>query len=219
MVMKDVENRLEGLVEGLFARVFKSRIRPVEIARRLTREMDHGRSVGVKGETVVPNEYVVHLSHADYQEFDGIADSMTRELAVACKEHARDEQYHFMGPLEVTLLSDETQRDSSFRIVSQMRQGVGGGGAGSLMLPTGERVILGDFVVTVGRLPDCTITLNDPNVSRNHAEIHPDGTGFKVIDLGSTNGTKVAGNRIGEYELADGDVVIFGSTPIEFAAS
>ncbi len=219
MVMKDIEQRLEGMVEGLFARVFKSRIRPVEISRRLIREMDHGRSVGVKGETVVPNNFVVHLSLSDHQEFEGIADSMTRELTLAGREHARDESYHFMGPLEVTLLSDEAQRESSFRIVSQMLQGEGGGGAGSLILPTGERVVLGDFVVTVGRLPDCTITLNDPNVSRNHAEIHPDGTRFKVIDLGSTNGTKVDGNRIGEYELTDGDVVIFGSTPIEFAAS
>lgn len=217
--MKDIETRLEGMVDGLFARVFKGGIRPVEIARRITREMDHGRSVGVNGETVVPNDFIVHLSTDDIAELEGVAESLSRELASAAREHARVEAFHFMGPLRVELASDEGQRPSSFRVEASMRQAEGGRGAGSLLLPTGERVVLGEFIVTVGRLPDCTITLNDPNVSRNHAEIHPHAGGYKVIDLGSTNGTKINGVRIGEHELADGDEVVFGGTTIEFAAS
>lgn len=217
--MKDIENRLEGLVEGVFARVFKGGIRPVEIARRLTREMDHRRSVGVNGETVVPNHFVVSLAGEDLAELSGVSDSLARELAHACREHARSELYHFMGPLQVELTEDASQRPSTFGITASMLQGEGGKGAGSLLLPTGERIVLGEFVVTVGRLPDCTLTLNDPKVSRNHAEIHPHANGYKVVDLGSTNGTKVNGVKIGERELADGDQITFGNTPIEFAAS
>lgn len=217
--MKDIENRLEGMVEGVFARVFKGGIRPVEIARRLTREMDHRRSVGVNGETVVPNHFVVSLWADDLAELSGVSDSLARELAHACREHARSEIYHFMGPLQVQLIQDEAQRPSTFGITASMLQGDGGKGAGSLLLPTGERVVLGELVVTVGRLPDCTITLNDPKVSRIHAEIHAHANGYKVVDLASTNGTKVNGVVIGERELADGDQVMFGNTPIEFAAS
>ncbi len=219
MVMKDIEARLEGMVEGVFARVFKGGIRPVEIARRMTREMDHRRSVGVSGETVVPNHFVVTLAPDDSAELSGVSDSLARELAHAGREHARSEGYHFMGPLTVELVEDATQRLSTFGIAASMLQGEGGKGAGSLLLPTGERVVLGEFVVTVGRLPDCTITLNDPNVSRNHAEIHPYANGYKVFDLGSTNGTKVNDVPVGEHELADGDRIMFGGTTIEFAAS
>ena len=88
------------------------------------------------------------------------------------------------------------------------------------MLPSGQRIPLGDRPVTIGRLPDCTIPLNDQNVSRRHAEIRPAGSGYVVVDLGSTNGTMVNGTRIdGEQRLNDGDIVSFGSTHLRFEAS
>ena len=100
-----------------------------------------------------------------------------------------------------------------------MREGTGGSGAGSLMLPTGERVVLGEHSLTVGRMPESNIVLADPNVSRNHAEIRPKGTGYSVIDLDSTNGTKVNGIRVHEQDLVDGDELTFGNTHIRFEAS
>jgi pSer/pThr/pTyr-binding forkhead associated (FHA) protein len=68
-------------------------------------------------------------------------------------------------------------------------------------------------------MPDSTIVLADPNVSRNHAEIRPQGDGYVVVDLGSTNGTRVNGVKVTQHELRDGDEVVFGNTRMHFAAS
>ena len=93
-------------------------------------------------------------------------------------------------------------------------------GAGSLVLPSGLRVPLGERVTTVGRLPECTISINDSNVSRNHAEIRTGLNTYVAVDLGSTNGTMVNGTRIiGEQPLNDGDIISFGSTHVRFEAS
>jgi pSer/pThr/pTyr-binding forkhead associated (FHA) protein len=92
-------------------------------------------------------------------------------------------------------------------------------GAGSVLLPTGQRVTLGEQVVRIGRLPDCGVQLADTNVSRHHAEIRPAGEGFMVADLGSTNGTKVNGVRVGERLLRDADEITVGTTKLVFHAS
>jgi pSer/pThr/pTyr-binding forkhead associated (FHA) protein len=74
--------------------------------------------------------------------------------------------------------------------------------------------------VTVGRLPECTISINDSNISRTHAEVKAGATGYVVNDLGSTNGTMVNGVKIlGEQRLRDGDIISFGSTHVRFEAS
>jgi pSer/pThr/pTyr-binding forkhead associated (FHA) protein len=91
--------------------------------------------------------------------------------------------------------------------------------AGSLLLPTGPRFAHAEHTVSVGRKPDCNIVLADPNVSRKHAEIRPHGDGFILIDLGSTNGTKVNGVKIDQHPLRDGDEISFGNTRIRFEAS
>ena len=87
------------------------------------------------------------------------------------------------------------------------------------MLPNGDRFVLGETVVTIGRMPDSVMTLEDPNVSRNHAEIRPSGGGFVLADLGSTNGTKINGVKVSERVLQDGDELTFGSTTLRFEAS
>ena len=107
MGIRGFERRLERLVEGAFARAFKSGLRPVELGRRLVREMDDNRSVGVRGGTVVPNAFTVALSASDLEQFEGVQDSLSRELGDAAREHARDEGYAFMGPVEVELVADD----------------------------------------------------------------------------------------------------------------
>jgi hypothetical protein len=219
MGLQGFERRLERMVEGVFARAFRSGLRPVELGRRLVRVMDTQRSVGVSGRPVVPNAFTVTLSPDDHEQFADIADTLVRELCDAAREHARDEGYTFMGPVTVELVVDENQRKGSFEIAGRLRQGEGGAGPGSLLLPTGERVTLGEFIVTVGRMPESTVVLADPNVSRNHAEVRPQGDGYVVIDLGSTNGTRVNGVRISEHTLRDGDEIMFGNTRVMFSAS
>lgn len=217
--IRGFERRLERLVEGAFARAFKSGLRPVELGRRLVREMDDNRSVGVRGGTVVPNSYRVLLSASDLEQFEGVQESLERELADAAREHARDEGYTFMGPVEIHLDEDNRLHTGAFQIVGRMVEGPGGAGAGSLVLPNGERFSLAEAIISIGRHPDCNLVLGDPNVSRNHAEIRPKGDHYEVVDLGSTNGSRVNGVRIDKHVLRDGDEMTFGNTRMHFEAS
>jgi hypothetical protein len=217
--LKGFERRLERAIEGTFARAFKSGIRPVELGRRLVREMDDHRSVDVRGRTVVPNAFTIEMSPEDHTQFTEIADTMTRELAEAAREHARDEGYSFLGPVSVALEPADRLHAGSFNIDARLKEGQGGAGAGSLILPTGERIPLGERTITIGRKPESTIVLGDPNASRAHAEIRPHGAGFVMVDMGSTNGSRVNGVRVGHQELSDGDELTFGNTRIRFEAS
>ena len=219
MGLKQFERRLERMVEGVFSGLFKSGLRPVELGRRLVREMEDERTVDVRGRTVVPNHFVVELSSTDHEAFADIADTLARALADAAREHARDESYAFLGPVEVELVLTDGMRTGTFTITGRMKQGEGGAGAGSLVLPTGDRVPLTESILTIGRLPESNIVLADPNVSRAHAEIRPRGVGYVVVDLGSTNGTRVNGARVSEQQLADGDEIAFGNTRMRFEAS
>jgi len=219
VVLKGFERRLENLVEGTFSRVFRSGLRPVEVGRRLTRELDSNRSVDVNGRTVVPNDFTVWLSPGDHERFAQMEQALVHELCEAAREHARDEAYGFVGPVRVELSPWENLRTGTFQIESRMAEGQGGVGAGSLVLPTNQRVPLGETPVVIGRAPECNIQLHDSNVSRRHAEVRPHGTGYSVVDLGSTNGTRVNGLRVAEQVLTDGDEILIGNTKMVFEAS
>jgi len=208
------------MVTGVFSRGSRATIRPVELGRRLLREMDDHRSVDVRGRRIVPNVFLFTLSPRDHAGFADIDEALVAELAETAREYARAEGYHFMGPVAVEMVVDNALKAGRFTVTSRMKEGGGGSGAGALVLPSGERVEIGQRAVSVGRLPECTIPLNDANVSRRHCEIHAVGSAFVVVDSGSTNGTKVNGLRIqGEHVLSDEDIISVGSTHLRFEAS
>ena len=219
MGIKGFEGRLERAVEGTFSRLFRSGLSPVEFGRKLVRELDGNRTVGVDGRTIVPNSFTFRVAPSDVDQLADLLGTLRRELADAAREHARDERYVFVGPVEVEIDSDESVRGGVLALDARFAEGEGGLPPGSLLLPTGDRVPLGEYIVSVGRQNDCTIVLGDPNVSRHHAEVRPSGDGFIVADLGSTNGTKVNGSRVAEQQLRDGDEVAFGNTVMHFQAS
>lgn len=218
MGLQQFERRLERLVEGVFAKAFRSGLQPVELGKRIAREMDLHRTVGVHG-MIAPNHFTVALSESDQERFASFADALTRELGEAVREHARTEGYGFVGPVDVLLVTDDSLGPGEFLVASDTVEGPGGGAIGSLSLDDGRRVPLGEEPVTIGRLPDCEIVLSDPNVSRRHAEVRRDAGEFVVVDLGSTNGTRVNGAGVKERRLADGDEITVGNTRLRFEAS
>ena len=115
MGLQQFEQRLERLVEGAFSKALRSGLQPVEIARRLTREMDLLRRVGVQG-LIAPNAFVVTLSPQDAERFDSFADALARELGDAARDHARAEGYGFVGPVAVELHSLDTLRPGRFTV-------------------------------------------------------------------------------------------------------
>ncbi len=219
MGIKAFEGRLERAVEGTMSRFFRSGLSPVEFGRKLVREMDSSRTVGVDGRTIVPNSFEFRIATADDEQLSDLLGTLRRELADAAREHARDEGYGFVGPVEVSIEVADEMRPGVLVVHARFAEGEGGKAPGSLLLPTGDRVPLGEYVVTVGRQGTCTIVLADPNVSRNHAEVRPYADGYAVFDLGSTNGTKVNGVKVVEQALHDGDEVTFGNTVVHYQAS
>jgi hypothetical protein len=218
MGLQQFERRLERLVEGVFAKAFKSGLQPVEIGRRLLREMDLGRTLGVRG-TIVPNAFTVAVSPADRTRLAPLETETVKELAAFAREHARDEGYQFLGPVQVTLETDANLGEGSFLVGGDVRAAEGGGPVGSLVLPNGDRVPLGDDPLTIGRLAECDLPLGDPNVSRRHAEVRRQDDHFVVVDLGSTNGTRVNGAGVKERALNDGDEISVGGTTMTFETS
>ncbi|MHB8328902.1 MAG: FhaA domain-containing protein [Acidimicrobiales bacterium] len=218
MGLQQFEQRLERMVEGAFSKGLRGGLQPVEIGRRLTREMDLLRRVGVRG-LIAPNFFVVTLSPQDAERFRSFVDVLARELGDAAREHARTEGYGFVGPVEVEVHLDEALRPGRFTVVANVVEGPDGLPAGSLVLPDGSRVILESEPLVIGRLPECAVVLGDPNVSRRHAEVRRQGSEIVVVDLGSTNGTRVNGAPVRERPLADGDQIMVGTTAIRFETS
>lgn len=213
MGLQRFERRLERLVEGGFAKAFRSGLQPVEIGRRLMRDLEAGRTLGVRG-TVVPNQFTVLMSAADRERFDAFGETLAQELADAVREHAREEGYHFVGPVAVDLVEDARRSKGDFKVHAEIIEG--DGPSAELVLPDGKRVPLGEEPARIGRMPDCAISLSDTQVSRHHAEVRPGGGAYRIVDLGSTNGTLLNGVVVSDRALADGDEISIGNTTIRF---
>jgi hypothetical protein len=218
MGLQQFERRLERLVEGVFAKAFRSGLQPVEIGRRLTREMDLRRTVAPRG-TLTPNAFTVALSADDRERFAPIEDELVEELISVARDHARTEGYVFLGRVTMDLTTDDSLTRGMLLVSGEMTQA--GGGAAAIILSDGRRVPLGAKTVKIGRLPDCDIVLSDANVSRHHAEIRRSddgGGGYVVVDLGSTNGTKVNGVAVRTQRLVQGDEIGVGGARMRYEA-
>ena len=218
MGLQQFEERLERLVEGTLAKPFRSNLQPVEIGRRLTREIDLHRRVGVRG-LIAPNSFTVTLSPPDVERFSNFIDALVRELADAAREHARIENYTFVGPVEVQIFEGSRLKAGRFTVTAEVKEGPDGLVLAELLLPDGSRLPLGADPLVIGRLPECAVVLSDPNVSRRHAEVRRVGDAVVVADLGSTNGTRVNGIPVREQHLASGDEITVGSTTLVFEQS
>jgi hypothetical protein len=249
-VLQSFERRLDGLVEGAFARVFKGEVQPAEIASALQRESDDRKEVVARGRVLAPNAYVVELGDRDYRRLEEWAEPLGDELAAMVKEHAAENGYSFVGPVEVGF---EHRRDIGtgvFRIRSSMhatddapakskpkpkpKAPAAAGAAGGAPTPTPAgayphrpRLVtdVGDeesayflthAVTVIGRASECDLRIEDPGVSRKHAEIRYSDGRVGVVDLGSTNGISVNGRPAERAELKDGDRIDIGHTTLIF---
>jgi hypothetical protein len=218
MGLQQFERRLERLVEGAFAKAFRSGLQPVEIGRRLTREMDLQRAVAPRG-TLTPNRFTVVMGTADRERFEPIEKELVGELISVARDHARAENYVFLGPVTVDMTTDPDLSPGIVLVSGAMEAAEGG--PAQLVLRDGSRHSLGVTPVTIGRLPECEIVLADANASRRHVEVRlatDGGGGYIAIDLGSTNGTKVNGVGIHTHRLQHGDEITIGSTTLRFEA-
>jgi Protein of unknown function (DUF3662)/FHA domain len=122
-VLQRFERRIGGVVEGIFARAFKSEVQPVEVAAALQRELDDQAAVVGRDRTLVPNQFVVELGNHDYDRLAPYEKPLTDELAAMVREHATDQRYSFVGPVQVKLLLVHALETGMFRIRSEVAPG------------------------------------------------------------------------------------------------
>ena len=246
-VLRNLESKLAGLVEGTFSRAFKSEVRPVEIARKLAREMDE-HTVQSLSRVYAPNEYAVWLSPQDRAQFEGYEDELARELSGYLLEHARRERIDLVTQPQITFKTDERLRLGEFGIQARLvrppaheEEHPSQGDEGHTMVYSvsdrvseplrepdhrrgtarlraeGRTIVIGPSGAVLGRSRDSDVVLDDPNVSRHHAEVRPSGGSWIVNDLGSTNGIKLNGRRIrGPESLKPGDEIELGTSRVTF---
>lgn len=238
MARDSLERSFEKLFDGVFSRIFRSGVKPLQIGRRMLQVVDSERSIDAQGRRVVPNSYVVNLSQEDRGGFGDLEPSLLQELTVALREYISQEGYHVEGKARVALRTNRDLRKGSFTIeartltASPSDEPVNQSPATDavrnpadrppavLTLPGGQRIELHEGRYVLGRQLENDIVVNDTNVSRRHAEFISSAGVVTVRDLGSTNGTKVNGVLVsGEQHLEHGDVINFGTAQVTFEAS
>jgi Protein of unknown function (DUF3662)/FHA domain len=242
-VLRSLESKIAGLVEGTFSRAFRSEVRPVEIARKLAREMEEHKSLSLS-RIYVPNEYRVFLSPRDRERFVGYESALADELAGYLLEHARRERFTLparpvidfetdgrlgLGEfgIQTGVVTPEPDAEpqpqgqsgrtmiysNAERIAEPLEEQAQTRAENALLLVDGRRLVVGPAGSTIGRSRQCDIVLSDPNISRQHAEVRPRGGSWVLSDLGSTNGSRLNGRRI------EGPEVIRPGDEIELGAT
>ncbi|KOG91211.1 FhaA domain-containing protein [Streptomyces varsoviensis] len=118
-VMKRFEQRLEGLVNGTFAKVFKSEVQPVEIAGALQRECDNNATIWNRDRTVVPNDFIVELSAPDFDRLSPYSGQLGDELSGMVRDYAKQQRYTFMGTIRVHLEKADDLDTGLYRVRSR----------------------------------------------------------------------------------------------------
>lgn len=221
------ENRLEQAVSGVFARAFRSAVQPVELAAALQREIDNSAQILSRNRRLVPNQFHIELSPQDHDRLAPYSSTLAQELTEMLHEHADDQSYVFTGPVSVGFDQRDDLSTGRFRVRSSALSTVTPVSdsaitdtavrrAQVILEVNGLRHPLGPPGVVVGRGAEADLRIDDPGISRRHAEIRvddaPGGSGVSVVDLGSTNGMLVNGSRVAQATLGDGGTIKIGNT-------
>lgn len=238
-LFKEFEKKLEGLFEGVFLRAFKSGVQPVELGKKLVRELEGSKVIGVSSRVYAPNRYEVGLSPEDYSRFESYQAVVATELENLLISYIKDKGYVVLDRPRIRLVEVERLREGDFFIKVGMEgempaehdaQPAPGilrtrrpdGPATLELMDSGEVAPvfrIESDTVRLGRTADNDVVLPDPNASRVHARITRRGHSYFITDLNSTNGTWVNELRVGEAELSDSDVIRLGNTRLVFRRS
>jgi FHA domain-containing protein len=220
------EKKVEGAVSGAFARAFKGDVQPVEIAARLQRELDAEAKLMSRNKRLVPNEFTVVLSQHDHDKLAPYANTLNGELATELRNHAREMGYVFNGPVKVVFELDSSLPTGRFTVASEAVAGITPrtGRASETAISraplvlevNGTRHPLQPPGLVIGRGSEADLRINDPGISRRHAQIRVNAAGpqlrIDIVDLGSTNGIVVNGQRVQQAVLQEGTRIEIGST-------
>ena len=212
-ILDSFERGLDRVVNGAFARTFRSGLQPVEITAALRREMDTRAAPVARDRILVPNRYTVRMSAADHIAMTALGDGLNEELSGLLQEHARGQGYQMSGPIVIDLVADDSLVIGMIEVTSASER------VEVVWTPVvevaGERRVLRDRLV-IGRGSEADITIDDSGISRKHLEITWDGKRAVARDLGSTNGSKLNGERFTRIVLENGTELTVGRTRVRF---
>lgn len=221
--LQRLENKLEQMISGAFAKAFRSAVQPVEISAALQRECDNNAQILSRDRRLVPNDFHVELAQTDLDRLSPYDSALAEDLTRQLQEHADQQSYVFPGPVAIGFESAGDLSTGRFRIRSRAQAKVSSaatqtqvGRARAVLEVNGTRHPLQPPGLVVGRGTDADVRINDPGVSRRHVEFSvtgsSQGVAVEVHDLGSTNGMLVDGHRITRTGLHDGSQVKIGNT-------
>ncbi len=239
-----IEDLVARVLEGTTARLFRVRLQPVQIAKRVIRAMEANQHVSVD-RTLVPNSYVVLLSPSDHAQFERFQKSLERDVADAVAAAAHDRGFVMLSSPRIEIERSEHVAAGDVRVECLLVDDAGqalaaeevGPSAGKTqvldrekllaarpkvprawleMADDARRIELEGPTLTLGRSPENDVVVGDRRVSRRHAEIRARLGRHTLYDLQSTNGTFVNARRISEVVLSNGDRIILGGATIVY---
>jgi hypothetical protein len=237
-VFDRMEKGIERAVNGAFAKAFRSEVQPVEIASALRREVDDRATVVARGRTLVPNTFVVELGPTDHGRLGEWEETLSDELRDVVADHAGQQQYAFVGAVTVTFEEADDLDTGLFRVRSTTTKSAPPRPVSRPIQPARDRprppqqpdpvasnhaslemdgrtYPITAAVTVLGRGTEADVIVDDAGVSRRHAEVHAEGDRLTVVDLGSTNGTYVDGEKIsGSAHLVDGSRIRVGRSQL-----
>ncbi len=231
-----VEQAIEYLMEGSIGRLFRSSVQPAEIGRKLERAMMANQAASVDG-PIAPNDYQVTIHPEDLASVADYVTALTRQLETWIMDTARERGLSLIDRVRVQLIADKSvprrairvtaaiadrplvgreeqdavQRTEVYRVIRE----TSGATPIRLQVLNGphreQEFIIRQPVTTVGRALDNNIVIDSSEVSRHHARIERTNDGLLVVDLKSTNGTRVNGRLVQSHPITAGDEVMLGS--------
>jgi len=230
-LLDNVERGIERIVRGAFSSGSSGRVEPLELAIALRRELDEKSMTLGQGRTLAPNVFTARLSDEDFARAQEWGAPLAEELCDVVIKHARSQTYTLQGPVRVSFTRDSSLKPGSLEVDSATEKS----GAAAPRHPQppaprqsptrmqpvldidGQRYSLNAASVVLGRSSEADILVDDTGVSRRHLEIRTEGGTVRAVDLGSTNGSYVNGQKVqGETILTDGSTIAMGRTRITF---
>ena len=213
-IFDSIERGLERAVNSAFAKTFRSGVQPVEISAAIKRQQDIGAVIVDRDRVLTPNRFTVRVSPADHDKLQQLGSTLERELRLVAEKHGAKQGYTTLGQIDVVISPDTHLTTGVLEIDTESVEGQILWNAALVIDGTTHELKQGTNVV--GRGSDTDVRISDNGASRKHIEIDWNGTTATARDLGSTNGSKVNGQRFAEAQLTPDTVITVGQTQMKF---
>ncbi|EEH64329.1 FHA domain protein [Gleimia coleocanis DSM 15436] len=225
--LRRFEAAVEKGVQGTFAKVFRSSLKPVDITSAVRKAMEQDVQEFSRDHVVAPNHFTVRVSNTDFKSLQEIGlDVLSAEIEATATRYAAENDYSLLGPVSVDFELGADELTGHLEVDTQLERGAVAPATSQVASEyhpiidiDGQRWLLTEPVTVIGRGTDADITIADAGISRKHLELRKTPDGVIATDLGSTNGLYVEGHKVDAATLVDGNQLVIGRTRILFWTS